>query len=163
MPSFDIVSRVDLQEIDNAVNNTLKEVANRFDFRGSRTELTFDRKEKSLHMVAGDKMKMDALKEMFLQKAVKRGLEIKVFDFEEPTPTSGGAMKRDVKLREGIEQPLAKKIVARIKESKLKVQASIQGEEVRVSGKQIDDLQAVIALLKGEDYDTPLQFVNFKS
>jgi uncharacterized protein YajQ (UPF0234 family) len=163
MPSFDIVSRVDLQEIDNAVNNTLKEVANRFDFRGSRTELTFDRKEKSLHMVAGDKMKMDALKEMFLQKAVKRGLEIKVFDFEEPTPTSGGALKRDVKLREGIEQPLAKKIVARIKESKLKVQASIQGEEVRVSGKQIDDLQAVIALLKGEDYDTPLQFVNFKS
>jgi uncharacterized protein YajQ (UPF0234 family) len=163
MPSFDIVSRVDLQEIDNAVNNTLKEVANRFDFRGSKTELTFDRKEKSLHMVAGDKMKMDALKEMFLQKAVKRGLEIKVFDFEEPTPTSGGALKRDVKLREGIEQPLAKKIVARIKESKIKVQGSIQGEEVRVTGKQIDDLQAVMAMLKGEDYDTPLQFVNFKA
>jgi len=163
MPSFDIVSRVDLQEIDNAVNNTLKEVANRYDFRGTRTELTFDRKEKSLHMVAGDKMKMDALKEMFLQKAVKRGLEIKVFDFEEPTPTSGGALKRDVKLREGIEQPLAKKIVAKIKESKIKVQGSIQGDEVRVTGKQIDDLQAIIALLKQDEYDTPLQFVNFKS
>ena len=163
MPSFDVVSKVDLQEVDNAVNNTLKEVANRYDFRGSKTELTFDRKEKTLHMVAADKMKMDALKEMFLQKAVKRGLEIKTFDFEEPTPTSGGALKRDVKLREGIEQPLAKKMVAAIKQSKLKVQASIQGDELRVQGKQIDDLQAVISLLKSEDYETPLQFVNMKN
>lgn len=163
MPSFDVVSKVDLQEVDNAVNNTLKEVANRYDFRGSKTELTFDRKEKKLHMLAADKMKMDALKEMFLQKAVKRGLEIKTFDFEEPTPTSGGALKRDVKLREGIEQQLAKKMVATIKQSKIKVQASIQGDEVRVQGKQIDDLQAVMQMLKGEDYDTPLQFVNMKS
>lgn len=163
MPSFDIVSRIELQEVDNAVNNTLKEVATRYDFRGAKTELTFDRKEKKLHMVAADKMKMDALQEMFLQKAVKRNLEIKSFDFEEPTPTTGGALKRDVKLREGIEQALAKKIVATIKQSKIKVQASIQGEEVRVQGKQIDDLQAVIALLKGEDYDTPLQFVNMKA
>lgn len=163
MPSFDIVSRVEMQEVDNAVNNTLKEVATRYDFRGTKTELTFDRKEKKLHIVAGDKMKIEALREMFLQKAVKRGLEIKVFDFEEPTPTTGGALKQDVKLREGIEQPLAKKIVARIKESKIKVQGSIQGDEVRVTGKQIDDLQAVMAMLKSEKYDTPLQFVNMKS
>lgn len=163
MPSFDIVSRIEHQEIDNAVNNTMKEVANRYDFRGSKTELTFDHKEKKLHMIAGDKMKMDALKEMFLQKAVKRNLEIKVFDFEDPTATSGGALKRDVKLREGIEQDLAKKIVAKIKSTKIKVQGSIQGDEVRVTGKQIDDLQAIMTMLKGEDFDTPLQFVNMKA
>ncbi|MEX0776203.1 MAG: YajQ family cyclic di-GMP-binding protein [Phycisphaeraceae bacterium] len=162
MPSFDVVSRVDFQEVDNAVNNTLKAVATRYDFRGSKTELTFDRKEKKLHMLAAERMKMDALREMFLQAAVKRGLEVKTFQFDEPTPTSGGALKRDVTIREGIPQDLAKQMVKAIKDSKIKVQASIQGEELRITGKQLDDLQAVMTLLKGQPSEVPLQFVNMK-
>jgi uncharacterized protein YajQ (UPF0234 family) len=163
MPSFDIVSRVDLQEVDNAINNTRKEIATRYDFRNSKTEVTFDRKTKKIHVVTDDKMKMDALREMLLTKAVKRGIDIKSFKFEEPTPTAHGALKRDIELREGIEKELAQKIVKLIKDQKLKVQSSIQGEEVRVTGKQIDDLQAVMALVRGASLEVPVQFVNMKS
>ena len=162
MPSFDVVNQLDLQEVDNTVNNTLKQIASRYDFRGSKTELTFDRKEKKLHIVAGDKMKMEAVREMLCQTASKRGLDLKSLKFEDPTPTSGGALKRDVKLLEGIEQDIARKIVKLIKDAKLKVQASIQGDQVRVTGKQIDDLQAVIALLKQHDLGIPLQYVNMQ-
>jgi len=163
MPSFDIVNKVDFAEIDNAVNNTLKEIATRFDFRGTKTEVTVDKKEKKIHMLAADKMKIDAVREMFLNKAVKRNLSIKAFEFAEPLPTTAGALKREVKIKDGIEQDIAKKIVRTIKDSKLKVQASIQGDELRVTGKQIDDLQAVIALLRGANLEVPLQFVNMKS
>ena len=163
MPSFDIVNKVDFAELDNAVNNTLKEIATRFDFRGTRTEVTVDKKEKKIHMLAADKMKIDAVREMFLNKAAKRNLSIKTFDFAEPLPTTAGALKREVKIKDGIEQDTAKKIVRMIKDSKLKVQASIQGDELRDTGKQIDDLQAVIALLRAATLEVPLQFVNMKS
>lgn len=162
MPSFDVVNKIDTQELDNAINNTLKEIATRYDFRNLKTELTFDKKEKKLHILAADKMKMDAVREMFLNKAVKRGLDIKLFEFEEPQPTSAGQLKREVKVKEGIAQDTAKKMVRAIKDSKIKVQASIQGEELRVSGKQRDDLQQAMALLRGGGFDVPLQFVNFK-
>ena len=163
MPSFDVVSRVDMQEVDNAINNAKKEIATRYDFRNSKTEINFDRKEKKINVVAEDKMKMDAIREILLSKAVKRGIDLKSFEFGEPVPAAHAALKREIKVKEGIEQELAKKLVRIIKDSKIKVQASIQGEEVRVSGKQIDDLQSVIALLKGAGLEVPLQFVNMKS
>ena len=162
MPSFDVVSRVDFAEVDNAVNNTLKEIATRYDFRGLHTEVVFDKKEKKINIVAADQMKMDAIKEMFLSKAAKRGLEIKSFDFKDPEPTAKAALKRVVVVKEGIPQEQAKKLVKMIKDAKMKVQASIQGEELRITGKQRDDLQQVIALLKGAGAEVPLQYINFK-
>ena len=163
MPSFDIVSRVDEQEVDNAVNNTRKEIATRYDFRNTKTQITHDRKGKLIHVVTEDKMKMEAVREMLIAKAVKRDIDIKSFQFEDPKPTSDAAFKRDIRIREGIDKDSAKKIVKLIKEAKLKVQASIQGDEVRVSGKKLDDLQAVIAMVEQSDMQMPLQFVNMKS
>ncbi len=163
MPSFDIVSRFDFAELDNAINNTMKAVAQRFDFRGTHVELTANRKEKTLHAVSDDETKVRGLLEMFHSAAHRRGLDLKAFDWSEPRPTAAGRVKRDAKIRDGIEQEKAKQIVRLIKDSKLKVQASIQGEELRVSGKQIDDLQSVIKLLNASDLGIPLQFVNMKS
>jgi cyclic-di-GMP-binding protein len=161
MPSFDAVSRVEMQEVDNAINNTLKEIATRYDFRGLHTEIVFDKKEKKINVVAADQMKMDAIKEMFLAKAAKRNLEIKTFEFKDAEPTAKAALKRVIVVKEGIPQELAKKLVKQIKDTKIKVQASIQGEELRVTGKNRDDLQAVMQLLRTET-EVPLQFVNFK-
>ncbi len=164
MPSLDIVSRVDHQEIDNAVNNTRKALAQRFDFRGSKTQLTYDRKAGHLSMLTEDKMKMEAVREMFLQAAAKRKIELRAFDFAAPEPAAGGDLKRTVTVREGLSQDLAKHIVKAIKATKMKVQASIQGDEVRLSGKKIDDLRACMDLLRADErIDVPLQFVNMKS
>ncbi|MBI1369747.1 MAG: YajQ family cyclic di-GMP-binding protein [Planctomycetes bacterium] len=163
MPSFDIVSKVDFQELDNALNNTRKAIEQRYDFRGVHTEITVDKKEKKLHVVTGDRMKMEAVKEMLLSNASKRKLDTKVFEFKEPEPTTGASLKRDIKIREGIDHDLAKKIVKMIKDTKMKVQVAIQGEELRVSGKKIDDLQEVIQFLRGSNLEVPLQFVNMKS
>lgn len=163
MPTFDIVSRFDWAELDNAINNTKKAIQQRFDFRGVQAEIEIDRKEKQLKFITLDGTKMSAMREMFLQAAMRRGLDAKAFEFKDPESGAAGAMKRFVKIKEGLEQPVAKDIVARIKETKLKVQASIQGEEVRVTSKQIDDLQTVIKLLQGSDIAVPLQFVNMKS
>ena len=163
MPSFDIVSQIEMHEVDNAVNNTCKEIGNRYDFRNTKTKVTLDKKEKVIRLIADDKMKMEAVREILLAKAAKRKLDLKSFKFEDPQPTSDAAFKRDVKIREGISQDIAKRIVKMIKETKIKVQASIQGDEVRVSGKKIDDLQAVISMLDGADLELPLQYVNMKS
>ncbi len=163
MASFDIVSKVDLQEISNAINNSVKAITTRYDFRHAKPQITFDKKAMSIHVVAADKMKMEAVREVLIHNAVKRKVDIKSLHFEDPTPTSDAALKRDVRIREGIDQDTAKKIVKMIKATKLKVQASIQGQEVRVSGKKIDDLQSVIVMLKNADLDVPLQYVNMKS
>lgn len=163
MPSFDIVSRFDFAELDNAINNTTKAIAARFDFRGSPVEMTVDRKEKLLKVTADDTTKMKGVKEMFLTAAIRRGLDSKAFDWPEPEAALAGRVKCHVKIRDGIEQEKAKQIVKIIKESKLKVQASIQGEELRVQGKQIDDLQSVIKLLGASNLGLPLQYINMKS
>lgn len=163
MPSLDIVSRVDMQEVDNAVNNTRKMLVSRFDFRNSKTEIELDRKEKKLSVLTEDEMKMEAIRETFTQNAVRRGLDARVFEFKEPLPTTGGMLKREVKIQEGLTQDQAKDIVKRIKATNLKVQPSIQGEEVRLSGKKIDDLRACMTMLQGAGLPVPLQFVNMKS
>lgn len=162
MPSFDIVSRIDYAELENTLNNTRKEIMTRYDFQNLKTELTLDKKEKKLQIHAADNMKMEAVKEMLMRNAAKRKLDLRIFDFQEPEPTTGMALKRVVKLKEGIDKDTAKKIVAAIKESKVKVQPSIQGEEVRVTGKQRDDLQSAMAIVRQGDFGVACQFVNFK-
>ncbi len=162
VPTFDIVSRVELQEIDNAINNTKKQLAQRYDFRNVATEIDFDRKAKTIKITTADRMKMDAIRETLLNAAAKRKVEIKSFQFGDIEQAAGSTVRREVTVVEGLSQDLAKKIVKQIKDAKMKVQASIQGDEVRVTGKSIDDLQAVITMLKQADYDVPLQFVNMK-
>ena len=163
MSSMDIVSRVDLQEIDNAVNNTVREVATRYDFRKSSTKIELDRKDKVIRMVTEDDMKMEALREMLVAHCVRRNLDPKCLEFGEIQSTmSMREVKRDVRIREGLSKDTCQKIVRLIKGLKLKVQPAIQEDQVRVTGKQIDDLQGVIKVLKEQDYDVPLQFVNMK-
>jgi len=163
MPSFDIVNHVDLQEADNAINNTKKEIATRYDFRGSPAEVTLDKKEKVIHVVAEQEMRMEAVMDMLMTNMIKRKIDPKVLKAKAIEPTSQGHVKREINIQEGIETEIAKRIVKIIKDQKLKVQAAIQDEQVRVSGKKIDDLQDVIKLLRGQDLGIPLQFVNMKS
>ncbi|MCG8374386.1 MAG: YajQ family cyclic di-GMP-binding protein [Balneolales bacterium] len=162
MASFDIVNEINAQEVDNAVNNTLKEVSTRYDFRGLHTEVTFHKKENRIHLVAAESMKMQAVKEMVIRNFIKRGIDSKVLEFGTEEGTSQGHVKMDVALKEGIDRETAKKIVKEIKDLKMKVQPQIQDNQVRVTGKKIDDLQSIIAHLKGKDMGIPLQFVNFK-
>ncbi len=162
MPSFDIVSETDLQEVDNAVNNTLKEVDTRFDFRGSNTEMSLNRKDKTITLSTADDMKLRSLKDMLLGACIRRKVDPRFLEFGEPEPTSKGRLKQLVKLKEGVDKDTAREIVKRIKDSKLKVQTATQDEQVRVTGKKLDDLQAVIQLLRDSDIALPLQYVNMK-
>lgn len=162
MPSFDIVNKIDAQEVDNTVNNTRKEVENRYDFRGQHTEITFDRKENKINLTAPDNMKMNAVREMLIRHAIKRGLNPKILDFQQPEGTSRGYLKMDIVLKEGINKETAKSIVKEIKKLGLKVQPAIQDDQIRVTSKKIDELQSVIKFLKSKDLDIPLQFVNMR-
>lgn len=162
MPSFDIVNKIEMQELENALNNSRKEIATRYDFRGTITTIELDKKEKKIHIVAAEANKMEAVREILLNHVIRRKVDPKALEFGDHSPTALGALKRDVKIKEGIPQDIAKQIVKLIKEAKMKVQASIQGDELRVTGKKIDDLQEVIALVRGADLKLPLQFVNMK-
>ncbi|MBU1249339.1 MAG: YajQ family cyclic di-GMP-binding protein [Proteobacteria bacterium] len=163
MPSFDIVSEIDLQEVDNAVNNVKKEVLTRFDFRGVNTELDLNRKDKKLSLVTGDDMKIKAMRDMLISHLTRRKVDSACLEFGEPEATSKGQLKQEIKFREGIDKETAKQMVKMIKASKLKVQAAIQDEQVRVTGKKLDDLQAVMQMMRDGKFDMPLQFVNMKS
>lgn len=162
MPSFDVVSELDLQEVDNAVNNVRKEIETRYDFRNVHTEIDWNRKTKTISLVTGDEMKVRAIRDMLISHFVRRKVDPKSMEFGEPEATSRGQLKQEIKLRDGIDKDNARLLVKIIKDSKLKVQAAIQDEQVRVSGKKIDDLQEVIALLKDAECELPLQFVNMK-
>ncbi len=162
MPSFDIVSRVDMQEVDNAVNNTKKTIATRYDFRGSETSIELNRKDGVITITTEDDMKLRAVQEMLAVNFSKRKIDVKALKFGKAEPTSKGHVRMTVSIKEGIEKDEAKKIVKLIKDMRLKVQPAIQDNQVRVSGKKIDDLQAVIAMLRQADLDTPLQFINMK-
>jgi len=163
MPTLDVVSRVDYAEIDNALNNTKKALMQRFDFRGAAYEINVDKKEKKLSLNAEDGTKLGAIRETFFTHALRRGLNVKSFEVEDPLPGAGGNVKQTCKIREGLEGDLAKKIVKLVKENKLKVQASILGDEVRLTSKSIDDLRETMAMLTAADVEVPLQFVNMKS
>jgi uncharacterized protein YajQ (UPF0234 family) len=161
MPSFDVVCKIDLQEVDNAVNQTLREVGQRFDFKGSNSEVR--REEHTLHLKSADEFKVKALYEILREKLGKRQVPLKALELKPIESALGGTAKQQVLLQQGISSEKAKEIVKMIKDAKLKVQASIQGETVRVSGKDRDTLQETIAALKGNDFGIDMQFDNYRT
>lgn len=162
MASFDIVSRIDLQEVDNAVNISKKAILARYDFRGSKTEISLDKKDKKIHVTTEDDMKMRAVQDTLIENLVKRKVDRRCLEPKANEMAAQGMIKREIAIREGVDADHARNIVKMIKDKKLKVQAAMQDQQVRVTGKNIDDLQSVIQLLRAADLPIPLQFVNMQ-
>ncbi len=163
MPSFDIVSKIDLQKVDNAVNVAVKELANRYDLKDTEPEIDFDKKAKVIKLKATQDMALKSMIDIILSKFSKQQVDPRTLDLSgEPRP-SGKHMLQDLKVREGIEKEVAKNIVNFIKDAKLKVQASIMDDQVRVTSKSIDELQLTISKVRSHDFDTPLQFDNMRN
>ena len=162
MPSFDIVSEVNHVEIRNAVDQCNKEISNRFDFKGSDARVEINEKDKTLVVFADDEFKLRQVRDVMTGKLAKRGVDTRAFESGKIEPVSGNKVKEEIRIREGIEQERAKSLVKLVKDSKLKVQASIQGDAVRVSGAKKDILQEAIALVRKSVTDLPLQFKNFR-
>ncbi|HHL39790.1 MAG TPA: YajQ family cyclic di-GMP-binding protein [Deltaproteobacteria bacterium] len=162
MPSFDIVSKVDLQEVDNAVNQAVRELGQRYDFKGSRSSIEWDKKGEIV-VTGDDDYKLKSVVDIVENKLIKRSIPLKAMEYGKVEEASGGLKRRRLTVRQGIPEDRAKQIAKIIKEMKLKVQTQIQGDQLRVTGKKIDDLQAVIRELKGRDLDVALQFVNMRS
>ena len=160
MPSFDVVSELDKHEVTNAVDNTIKELDRRYDLKG-KGSFEFTEKDLLIKMTAEEGFQLEAMIEILKLALVKRKIDVQCLELKDPY-ASGKVMKQEATLKEGIDKELAKKIVAHIKEAKLKVQAAIQGEQVRVTGKKRDDLQEAIAALRGHEFGMPLQFNNFR-
>lgn len=160
MPSFDIVSKVDMQEVDNAVNQTIKEIGQRYDFKGSKCEITLE--NELIKLLADDDFRLKAVVDILQSKFLKRGISIKALQYGKAEPASGGMIRQLVTIQQGISKEKGKEVIARIKETKLKVQGQIQEDQVRVTGKSIDDLQETIKMLKGKDLGIELQFINFR-
>ena len=163
MPSFDIVSKVDAQALDNAVNVTTKEITNRFDFKGSHVVINLDKKEFKINIETDDTMKMGQLIDVLINRAHKQNIAPEAFDLSKEAYPSGKLVKQEVSVRNGLKQEDAKKIVKLIKDAGLKVQAQINDDIVRVTGKKIDDLQEVIQLCKNASLGIPLQYENMRS
>ena len=159
--SFDVVSQTDMQEVSNAVNQAIKEIGQRFDFRGSKSSISLEGGE--LKVVSDDEFKLENVLDILKAKAIKRNVSIKSFDYGKVEPAAQGTVRQIIRVKSGIGKEDAKKVVALIKETKLKVQAQMQEDQVRVTGKNKDDLQQVIAKLKQADLPIDLQFVNFRS
>lgn len=160
--SFDIVSEVNLQEVDNAVNQALKEIGQRYDFKGSKSSIELNQKEKHLTIISDDEFKLKSVLDILQTKLIKRGVPIKALDYGVVEPAAGGTVRQIIRLRVGISKDDARLLVKMIKDSKLKVQAQIMDDQVRVSGKSKDELQAVIALLKNADLAFAMQFTNYR-
>lgn len=160
MPSFDIVSKVEMQEVDNAINQTVKEIAQRYDFKGSKSEVTLEKE--TVKILADDDFRLKAIVDILQSKFIKRGISVKALNYGKIEPASGGMVRQIITVQQGVSKEKGKEIIAVIKETKLKVQGQIQDDQVRVTGKNIDDLQAIIGLLKGKDMGIELQFVNFR-
>lgn len=162
MPSFDIVSKTDTQEVDNAVNQAIKEMQQRYDFKGSKSELKWEKKEE-ITILADDDTKLNSVTDILQTKLVKRGVSLKSLEYGKVEDASGGMKRQVIKILQGIPSDKAKEITKLIKDKKLKVQTQMMDEQIRVTGKKIDDLQEVIQTLKGVDFDLPLQFINMRS
>lgn len=160
MPSFDVVSKTDLSEVDNALRNIEREIATRFDFKGSKCRI--ERTEAVLTIHADDQQKLKQMHELLRGHMVRRKVDPSALDFKDPERATGDTVRQVVNVKQGVDKELAKRLVKEIKDSKIKVQASIQGDELRVSGKNRDDLQKTIALLRGIKAEQPLQYVNFR-
>lgn len=160
MPSFDIVSKVEMQEVDNAVNQTVKEIAQRYDFKKSKSEVTLEKE--SIKILADDDFRLKSIIDILQSKFLKRGISVKALQYGTAETASGGMVRQIITVQQGISKEKGKEVIAAIKETKLKVQAQIQDDQVRVTGKNIDDLQEIIRLLKGKDLDIEMQFINFR-
>lgn len=160
--SFDIVSKVDIQEVRNAIDQTVKEVRARFDLKDSHSDVHLEGDD-AIQLASADDYKLKAVTEILQQKLVKRGISMKSLDYGKVEPASGSSVRQKITIKQGIAGEKAKEIVKLIKDSKKKVQASIQGDTVRISGKDRDTLQEVIALLKGHDFGIDMQFTNYRS
>ena len=160
MPSFDVISKINYQEFDNALANCLREIGNRYDFKG--LQITIERKEKNVTTLAPDELKLKQVNELLQTHLIRRKVDPRVFDIKSSEGASGGAIRQTSELKEGISQENAKKIIADIKKMKLKIQIKIQGEELRVDGKKKDDLQEAITAIKAIDIGLPIDFVNFR-
>ena len=160
MPSFDIVSKTDMAEVDNAVANVMREVSQRYDFKGSNS--TLELKDEAITIAADDDMKLRQMHELLQGHLAKRKIDAGVLDYQTPEQAAGQSVRQKVLVKQGIDKELAKKIVKDIKGTKMKVQVAIQGDELRVTGKKRDDLQAVIEFVKGLDVELPLQYINFR-
>lgn len=163
MPSFDIVSKIDGQSLDNAINNAKKEILNRYDFHSSQSTIELDKKTNTVTILTEDDMRLKAITDSIISRMIKQNLDSKSLDFGKETIASGNMIRKEVKIKEGIDKETAKKIVAKIKDSKLKVQASIMDDQVRIQSKNIDDLQKVIQLCRTEDFGQPLQYINMRN
>jgi len=160
MPSFDIVSKLDLAEVDNALSGIAREIGTRYDFKDSKSSVT--RQEGVITLVADDDLKLKQIHELLKVHMTRRKVDAGALDFKPPEKASGNMLRQTVALRQGIDRELAKRLVREIKDSGLKVQASIQGDELRVSGKKRDDLQTAIAHIRSLKIEQPLQYVNFR-
>lgn len=162
MPSFDVVNKVDMQEITNVLTNANKEVMQRYDFRGSNTTIELDDAGSQIVVRTEDEMKIQAVQDLLVTHTVRRKVDPGCLEFKEPEAAGGKTLRQEVVIHQGIDREIAQRIVKDVKQTKMKVQVAIQGDELRVTGKKRDDLQGVIGFLKGQDYDVPLQFVNMR-
>lgn len=160
MPSFDIVSKTDLNEVDNSINMVNRTIQTRFDFKGSNSSI--ERSDEKITLLANDEMQIKQLIQLFEENLSKRKIDKRSLEYESPENASGGTIRQIANIKQGIEQVIAKKISKDIKSAKLKVQIAIQGDELRVTGKKRDDLQTVIELVKKMDINVPLQYINFR-
>jgi cyclic-di-GMP-binding protein len=162
MPSFDIVSKVDLQTLDNAINSAVKEIVTRFDFRDSATEVNLDKKTMVIHILTENDMRLEAIEDIIRKRMIKQNLDPQCIDSGKPNYASGNKMRKDITIKQGIDKDTSRKIMAEIKTSQIKVQAKIMDEIIRVSSKKIDDLQKVMSILRSKDLGIPIQFQNMK-
>ena len=163
MPSFDVVSKFDMQELDNAINMVKRDIANRFDFKGSSADLELNKNENSIKLKADNEYQIKAVADMLEKRAISRKVSIKTFEYGNIEQASGMNIRQIVKLKQGIDKDSATKINKLIKNQKIKVQSQIQGDQLRVTGKKIDDLQKVIQIIKEQNLSLPLQFINMRS
>ncbi|MFM6929814.1 MAG: YajQ family cyclic di-GMP-binding protein [Bdellovibrio sp.] len=163
MPSFDIVSELNIQEVDNGINQARKEVEGRYDFKGSKAEILWDKDKKEITLSAEDEYKVEQMGSILQTKLHRRGVDIKAIKFDKIEPAGGRMLRQKVTLQQGIDREVAKEIIKNIKESKLKVQPQVADDKVKVTGKSIDDLQECIALVRSGTYIVPLQFNNMRS
>ncbi|MBC8053715.1 MAG: YajQ family cyclic di-GMP-binding protein [Sphingobacteriaceae bacterium] len=163
MPTFDIVSKIDGQTLDNAINNAKKEILNRYDFTGSKSTIELDKKTNVITIVTEDDMRLKAIQDSIISRMMKQHLDPSSLDMGKEIYASGNMIRKDITVKEGIDKETSKKIIKKIKDSGLKVQASIMDDQLRVQGKKIDDLQAVIALCRTDDFGQPLQYINMRN
>ena len=161
--SFDIVSKIEIQEVRNAIDQALKEIKQRFDLKDSHSEIELVNSDKEIQLASAGEYKLEAVKEILGQKLIKRGVSLKNLKYGKLEPAAGQSVRQKITLQQGIPSEKAKEIVKLVKDSKKKVQATIQGDTVRITGKDRDDLQAIIALLRGKDLGVDLQFTNYRS